>query len=122
MPFTVRIKTDSDSWSKLSYTDQIRLIVFTNSTYIISISGWTNKNQLVIFESDYLKYNVTGTMSSVPASNNNHMRVYTLYGMWTVCNQFAILNKRKTTYMCNNINYTTPNNLDSFSLINNIDS
>ena len=64
---------------------------------------------------------MTGTMASVPAQNNNHMRIYTLYRMWTVCNQFAILHKWETTYMCDNVNQT-PNNLDSLSLINNIDS
>ena len=58
MPFTLPIKTNSDSWSKLSYPDQTRLIVFTNATYIISISGWTIENQLVILKSDYLKINV----------------------------------------------------------------
>ena len=42
--------------------------------------------------------------------------------MWSVCNQFDILHNWETTYMCDNINYTTPNNLDSLSLINNIDS
>ena len=122
MLFTLPIKTDSDSWLKLSYPDQTRLIRFKNSTYIISILGWTNENQLVIFDSDYLKTNVTGTMSSVPSPNNNHMRVYTLHGMLSVCNQFDILHNWKTTYMCDNINYITPNNMDSFSLINNIDS
>ena len=86
------------------------------------MSGWTNENQLVIFESNYLKNNVTGTISSVFSPNNNHIRIYTLYGMWTVCNQFAILHKWKTTYMCDNVNYSTSNNLDSLSLINNIDS
>ena len=75
----------------------------------------------MIFESDYLKTNVTGTMSTVPAPNNNHMRIYTLYEMWTVCIQFAILHKWETTYMCDNVNYSTPNNLNSLSLINNID-
>ena len=122
MPFTLLIKTDFDSWLKYSYPDQTRLIVFKNSTYIISMSGWTNENQLVIFESNYLKNNVTGTISSVFSPNNNHIRIYTLYGMWTVCNQFAILHKWKTTYMCDNVNYSTSNNLDSLSLINNIDS
>ena len=81
MPFPLPIKTDFDSWLKYFYPDQTRLIIFTNSTYIISISGWTNEHQLVIFESDYLKTNVTGTISSVSAPNNNHMRIYTLYGM-----------------------------------------
>ena len=122
MPFTLSIKTDSDSCIKLSYPDQTRLIVFKSFTYIIRISGWTYENQLVILESDYVKNNVTGTMSSVPASNNNHMRIYTLYGMWTECNQFAVLHKWETTYMCDNINYFTPNSLDSLSLINAIDS
>ena len=76
----------------------------------------------MIFESDYLTNNVTGTMSSVPAPNNNHMRIYTLYGMWTVCNPFAILHKWETTYMCDNVNDCTPNNLDILSLISDIDS
>ena len=61
-------------------------------------------------------------MLSVSAPNNNHMRVYTLYGMWTVCNQIVILHKWETSYMCHNINFTTSNNLDSLSLINNIES
>ena len=61
-------------------------------------------------------------MSSVPAPNNNHMRIYTLNNIWTVCNQFAILHKWETTYMCDNKNYFTQNYLDSLSLINNIDS
>ena len=91
MLFTLPIKTDSDSWLKLSYPDRSQLIVFKNSTNIISISGWTNENKLVIFQTDYLNNNVRGTMSSVIAPNINHMRVYTLYGMLTVCNQFAIL-------------------------------
>ena len=121
MPFTLPIKKDFDSWLKYSYPDQTRLIVFKNSTYIISISGWTNENQLLIFESDYLQNNVTNTMSSLPAPNSNHMRVYTLYGMWTVCNQIAILHKWEMPYMCDNVNYTTPNKLNSLSLINNID-
>ena len=122
MPFTLPIKTYSDSWLKYSYPAKTRLIVFKNSTYIILILGWTYENQFTMFESDYLHNKVTGTMSSVPASNNNHMRIYALYGIWTVYNQFAILNKWETTYMCDNVNYSTPNNLDSLSLINNIDS
>ena len=60
-------------------------------------------------------------MSSVPASNNNHISIYTLYSMWTVCNQFAVLHKWETTYMCDNVNYLTPKNFNSLSLINNID-
>ena len=39
-----------------------------------------------------------------------------------MCNQIAILPKWETTYMCDNVNYSTLNNLDSLSLINNIDS
>ena len=81
MRFTLPIVTDSDNYLKYSYADQTRLILFKSSTYIISISIWTNKNQLVIFQSDYLKNYVTGSMSSVPAQNNNHMLIYTLCNM-----------------------------------------
>ena len=39
-----------------------------------------------------------------------------------MCNQFAILDKLETTYMCDNVNYSILNYLDILSLINNIDN
>ena len=122
MPITLPIKSDVNSWSKLSYPDQTRMIVFKNITYIISISGWTNQDQLVIFESDYLKNNISGLTLSTLAPKNNHICKTTLYGMWTVCNQAAYLYKWETSYVCENISYTTPTNLDSVSLIKNVEN
>ena len=117
MPITLPIKSDYNSWSKISYPDHTRMIIFKNVTYIISISGWTNQDQLVIFESDYLKTNISGLTVSTPAPKNNHISHTTLYGMWTVCNQIATLYKWEITYGCEQINYTTPNELDSLSLV-----
>ena len=122
MPITLPIKADLNNWSKLSYPDQTRMIMFKNITYIISISGWTNQDQLVIFESDYLKNNISSLTMSIPAPINNHFCQTTLYGMWTVCNQAVTLHKWETAYVCENINYTTPTNLESLSLIKNFDN
>lgn len=122
MPIILPIKSDDNSWSKLSYPEQTRMIVFNNVTYIISISGWTNQDQLVIFESEYLKSNISGLSLSTLAPTNNHICYTTLYGLWTACNQAATLYKWETTYVCENINYTTPNHLDSISLVKSFDN
>lgn len=52
MPIFLPIKSEANSKSKLFYPEQTRMIVFNNATYIISISGWTNQDQLVIFQSE----------------------------------------------------------------------
>jgi len=119
--FTLPIKSVGDVWSILNFQDLTRLIKFKNVTTVMSISGWTNENQLVIFESDYLKQNTTTLSTSCTAPANNHMRLNTLYGVWTVCDASATLHKWSTTYVCENFNYSVPASLPNLDLVESFD-
>lgn len=101
-----------ENWKQLSYNDDSRLIIYNQSSYLISTSSWTKENGLIIFETDYLKKpNISGTEFKIPVPLNFHFSVKTFYGEWTVCKSEYILINWGSKYVCNNISYSVPDGI-----------
>ena len=73
-------------WKQNDLPDDYRLILFENKSRLISIAGWTKENDLVIWETESLnKTNVLKPESIIFATENAHIPINIVYGVWTVC-------------------------------------
>ena len=111
-------KADDGEWIFKSYVDGARLINYNNHTRIISISGWTKEDGLVVLETELLKEaNITAANVVVPQPADSHVAIETLYGVWMRCGPNVSLIPWSSNYQCLGLNYSTPNALPQISLV-----